>query len=94
LRSQWEAGLAAMRDRIKDMRAALGAALDRAGFAGSTGFATDQVGMFSYTGLTTEQMVRLRTEYGVYGTDKGRICIAALNPGNVDYVAQAMAAVS
>ena len=24
-------------------------------------------------------MVRLRTEFGVYGTDTGRMCVAALN---------------
>jgi aromatic-amino-acid transaminase len=38
-------------------------------------------------------MLRLRTEFGVYGVDSGRICVAALNDGNVGYVAKAMAAV-
>ena len=56
-------------------------------------FITDQVGMFSYSGLTKDQMVRLREEFGVYGTDAGRICVAALNDGNVDRVAKAIAAV-
>jgi hypothetical protein len=43
--------------------------------------------MFSYSGLTKEQMVRLRNEFGVYGIDSGRICVAALNSKNIDYVA-------
>jgi aromatic-amino-acid transaminase len=38
-------------------------------------------------------MQQLREVHGVYGTDAGRICVAALNPGNVDRVAAAIAAV-
>ena len=57
------------------------------------GFIADQLGMFSYSGLTKEQMVALRADYGIYGTDAGRICVAALNPGNVNHVAHAIAAV-
>ena len=56
-------------------------------------FILDQAGMFSYSGLTKEQMVRLRNEFAVYGTDSGRICVAALNSNNVGYVASAIAAV-
>ncbi len=94
LRALWEAELADMRDRIKLMRQALAEHLRAAGFSGDVSFATNQNGMFSYTGMSVEQMVRLRTDYGVYGTDRGRICIAALNPGNIETVARAMAAVS
>lgn len=94
LRVQWDTDLASMRDRIRQMRKALADALKAARFSADVSFATAQTGMFSYTGLSTEQMVRLRNEYGVYGTDSGRICIAALNPPNVGYVASAMAAVS
>jgi aromatic-amino-acid transaminase len=49
--------------------------------------------MFSYSGLTKDQMVRLRGEFGVYGVDSGRICVAALNTKNIDYVAKAIAKV-
>ena len=31
--------------------------------------------------------MRLRSEFGVYGIDTGRICVAALNSKNIDYVA-------
>ena len=57
------------------------------------GFIGDQVGMFSYCGLSAEQMTELRTVHAVYGTDAGRICVAALNQGNVARVAAAIAAV-
>jgi aromatic-amino-acid transaminase len=49
--------------------------------------------MFSYSGLTKDQMVRLRSEFGVYGTDTGRMCVAALNSKNIDYVCAAIAKV-
>ncbi len=49
--------------------------------------------MFSYTGLTVAQVDRLQAEYGIYAVSTGRICVAALNSRNVDYVADALAAV-
>ena len=47
--------------------------------------------MFSYSGLTKEQVARLRAEFSIYAIDTGRICVAALNSKNVDYVAEAIA---
>jgi len=38
-------------------------------------------------------MVRLRTEFGVYGTDTGRMCVAAMNSKNIDHVCRSVAAV-
>jgi aromatic-amino-acid transaminase len=93
LRALWEQELAAMRVRIKQMRAALVDKLKAAGVQQDMSFITQQVGMFSYSGLTKDQMVRLRAEFGVYGTDTGRMCVAALNSKNIDYVCQAIAKV-
>ena len=56
-------------------------------------FITTQIGMFSYSGLSKDQMVRLRSEFGVYGTDTGRMCVAALNSKNIEHVCKAIAAV-
>jgi aromatic-amino-acid transaminase len=92
LRAQWVAELGQMRDRIKEMRGALVEGLKAEGVT-DFGFIAEQVGMFSYSGLTKEQMVALRNEHHVYGTDAGRICVAALNAGNVEYVSRAIAAV-
>ncbi len=93
LRQQWEQELGAMRVRIKQMREKLVEGLKAAGVQRDMSFITQQIGMFSYSGLSKEQMGRLRSEFGVYGTDTGRMCVAALNSGNVEYVCQAMAQV-
>ncbi|WP_313295995.1 amino acid aminotransferase [Diaphorobacter sp.] len=93
LRAQWEEELAEMRVRIKAMRQKLVDGLKAAGVKQDMGFITTQIGMFSYSGLSKDQMVRLRSEFGVYGTDTGRMCVAALNSKNVDYVCKAIAAV-
>jgi aromatic-amino-acid transaminase len=93
LRALWEKELAAMRVRIKQMRTALVDKLKEKGAKGDFGFIAQQVGMFSYSGLTKDQMVRLRDEFGVYGIDTGRICVAALNSKNLDYVAESIAKV-
>jgi aromatic-amino-acid transaminase len=49
--------------------------------------------MFSYSGLSVAQMHRLRDEFGVYGVDSGRICVAAINSRNIDTVGAALVAV-
>ena len=93
LRAQWEQELAEMRVRIKAMRSALVEKLKAAGVQVDMSFITTQIGMFSYSGLSKDQMHRLRNEFGVYGTDTGRMCVAALNSKNIDYVCAAIAKV-
>ncbi|NBX97159.1 MAG: aspartate/tyrosine/aromatic aminotransferase [Betaproteobacteria bacterium] len=93
LRQMWEDELAGMRVRIKAMRGQLVARLQAAGVAGDLSFITRQKGMFSYSGLNKAQMERLRGEFGIYGVDSGRICVAALNGKNLDAVATAIAKV-
>jgi aromatic-amino-acid transaminase len=94
LRAMWEEELAGMRLRIKQMRAALREKLEAAGLKRDFAFITEQKGMFSYTGLTKEQMHRLRNDFGIYGVDSGRICVAALNSGNIASVVAAIAKVA
>jgi len=93
LRTLWEKELGEMRVRIKAMRQKLVDGLKAAGVKEDMGFITKQIGMFSYSGLTKDQMVRLRNEFGVYGTDTGRMCVAALNSKNIDYVCASIAKV-
>ncbi len=93
LRQQWEEELSHMRNRIKQMRAKLVDGLKAAGVKQDMSFITTHIGMFSYSGLSKDQMVRLRNEFGVYGTDSGRMCVAALNDKNIDYVCQSIAKV-
>ena len=92
-RAVWEAELAEMRTRIKAMRQTLVEGLKTAGVQQDMSFITSQIGMFSYSGLSKDQMVRLRNEFGVYGTDTGRMCVAALNSKNIDYVCASIAKV-
>ncbi len=93
LQALWESELNAMRDRIKLMRATLverlQARMPKADFT----YMLRQRGMFSYSGLSSAAVRRLREEYAIYAVDTGRICVAALNSHNVDYVAEAIAKV-
>mgnify|MGYP003582917018 CR=1 FL=1 len=89
----WAEELAGMRDRIRAMRAQLVAKLKEHGATQNFDFVLSQRGMFSYSGLNAKQVDRLRDEHGVYAVGSGRICVAALNSGNIDYVAKAIAKV-
>ena len=93
LRQMWEAELVVMRERIKTMRSSLVEKLKAKGVAQDFSFVIKQRGMFSYTGLSAEQVARMQSEFGVYAVNTGRICVAALNTKNIDYVADAVAAV-
>jgi aromatic-amino-acid transaminase len=93
LRAMWDQELGAMRERIKRLRLDLVAKIkDRAPKADFS-HVIAQRGMFSYSGLTKEQVLRLRKDYAIYAIETGRICVAALNSKNIDYVAEAIAAV-
>ena len=94
LRASWEAELTGMRTRIQTMRAALARGLVEAGAPIDPSFVTRQRGMFSYSGLSKAQMQSLRDTHGVYGLDSGRICVAALNEGNLARVVDAITAVA
>jgi len=89
----WEKELAGMRDRIREMRAGLVEKLSALGVKQDFDFVRRQRGMFSYSGLTAAQVERLREEHGIYAVSSGRICVAALNTGNLDAVAKAIAEV-
>ena len=97
LRAQWEGELGVMRQRIREMRKLLRGRLEAkwaaAGVKQDVSYITAQKGMFSYSGLNPTQMRRLRDEFGVYGLDSGRICVAALNHANLDRVVAAIAQV-
>lgn len=90
LRGVWESELAGMRDRIRTMRSRLTDGLRTVAPGADFSFVLRQRGMFSYSGLTKAQVDRLRTEFSVYAIDTGRICVAALNSKNIDYVVQAI----
>ena len=79
--------------RIRSMRQRLvervQAKLPGADFA----FVLRQRGMFSYSGLSKAAVTTLREKFSIYAIDTGRVCVAALNSRNLDYVADAIASV-
>jgi len=93
LRATWERELATMRDRIRAMRSGLVDRLKARGVNRDFSFVIRQRGMFSYSGLSREQVDILREQYGIYAISTGRICLAALNSKNIDYVADSIAKV-
>jgi len=93
LRALWDQELAGMRERIKSMRRALVDKVQARAPGFDFSFVMRQRGMFSYSGLSKDQVDRLREEFSIYAIASGRICVAALNSRNLDYVADAIAAV-
>jgi aromatic-amino-acid transaminase len=93
LRQKWEAELGEMRERIQRMRSLFVEKLAAKQQARDFGFVKEQRGMFSYSGLELPRVLRLRSEFGLYIVDSGRMCVAAMNEGNIDYIAESIAKV-
>ncbi len=97
LRTQWEAELTAMRDRINGMRTALQAGLDERGVRltpEGNGFITRQNGMFTMSGLTKPQVQALKQDHAIYIVGSGRINVAGVTPDNLPVLCDAIAAVT
>jgi aromatic-amino-acid transaminase len=93
LRRKWEGELTEMRTRIQKMRMLFVQRLKARGITRDFSFIEQQTGMFSYSGLELDKVRRLRAEFGLYIVDSGRICVAALNENNLDYVTEAISKV-
>lgn len=91
LEARWRKEVDEMRERMVLMRRLFAEAGERHGV--DLSFVVGQKGMFSFTGFTKEMMAELREKYAVYGVANGRICVAGLNHGNVEYAAEAFAKV-
>ncbi len=93
LRTQWEAELTEMRERIQSMRGKFTARLREQGIEQDFSFIEQQRGMFSYSGLTAEQVKTLREKNSLYLVSSGRICLAAMNDNNIGGICAAIAEV-
>ena len=82
-----------MRERIRKMRSLFVVKLRELGVKRDFSFIERQNGMFSFSGLTPDVVERLRNEYSLYIVRSGRICVAAMNERNIDYICSAIAAV-
>lgn len=83
-----------MADRINTMRTSLHDALTAAGSTKDWDHIVKQIGMFAYSGLTKDQVMTMREKHHVYCTADGRISMAGVTSGNVDYIANAIHDVS
>lgn len=91
LRAQWRTEVDGMRERVRAMRTGLAREGEKLGVAFD--FVLKQHGIFSFTGFTAKEMERLRSEFGVYGIDSGRVAMAGLTESVLPLVARAFAAV-
>lgn len=90
-RKLWEAELSDHRQRLKTLRSQLVSRLSEAGIEQDLSFMQKQNGLFAYTGLNQKQAEYARNEHAVYLLNTGRICVAALNQNNLDYVVGVLA---
>mmetsp|Transcript_4645 Transcript_4645/g.6719 ORF Transcript_4645/g.6719 Transcript_4645/m.6719 type:complete len:442 (-) Transcript_4645:182-1507(-) len=79
-----------MADRILEMRSKLVTTLQEAGSTHDWSHVSNQIGMFAYTGMSEEMCDELTDKYAIYLTRDGRISVAGLNDGNIEYVAKAI----
>ncbi|HPS01004.1 MAG TPA: amino acid aminotransferase [Candidatus Sumerlaeota bacterium] len=93
LRAEWEAEVAAIRERIHEMRRLFVETLRAKGVKRDFSFISTQNGMFSFAGLDKAQVERLRQEFAIYMVASGRINVAGMTPGNMDRLCDAIAAV-
>ena len=91
LRAQWQDEVAEMRNRLRGMREALGAALrEKAPDHDFSQFERGN-GMFSFVGISPAQVERIKKDHAVYMVATSRINIAGLTPATVGHLADAIA---
>ncbi|MGB9692850.1 MAG: aromatic amino acid transaminase [Candidatus Sumerlaeaceae bacterium] len=91
LKAKWEGEVAQMRDRIRKMRRLFVETLREKGLDRDFSFIERQNGMFSFSGLEPHVVECLRNEFSLYIVRSGRICVAAMNERNIDYICDAIA---
>lgn len=84
--SAWQGELTAMANRILEVRSLLREGLEKKGTPGTWNHITDQIGMFSFTGLSPPMCERLIEKHHIYLLKSGRISLAGLNKGNIQYM--------
>jgi aromatic-amino-acid transaminase len=78
LRARWQVELAAIRDRINEVRDHIAAADPRLAFIGR------QFGMFSMLPLSKAQVFALREDHSIYMADSGRFNVVGMADHDLD----------
>lgn len=93
LTTEWKVELADMCARMRNLRALLVNKLDERDVEKDFSFINNQNGMFTFLGINPEQVQKIRDDYAIYMAGSSRINIAGISSSNVDYLADAVAAV-
>ena len=92
LKAAWRVELAEMRSRLREMRVLLNDALIDKAPGHDFSHLVRATGMFCFLGISEDQVNRLKQDYGVYMVGSSRINTAGITAGNVNYLADAIAA--
>jgi len=93
LQASWRLEVAGMRARLREMRVLLNDALRERVPNRDFSHLVRATGMFCFLGITADEVKRLKKDFGVYMVDSSRINIAGITAKNVNYLADAIAAV-
>lgn len=93
LRDLWRQEVTTMRERIFQMRKLFVETMKAKGVQRNFDFLLEQKGMFSFSGIQKAEVQQLQDRFGIYMTATGRINVAAMTPGNMDYLCASIAEV-
>lgn len=93
LRTEWDAELTEMRDRINGLRAQFVKQIQSIGIEQDFSFIEREKGMFSFLGVNVDQVQTLVNDYSIYLVNSSRINVAGINDSNIEYLANSLAAV-
>jgi len=94
LRTEWDAELTQMRNRINGLRVQLVNKIQEIGINEDFSFIQRERGMFSFLGVNVEQVQKLVNDYSIYLVNSSRINVAGINNDNLEYLATSLAKVS
>ena len=93
LRTQWDAELTQMRDRINGLRVQFVKQIQSIGIEQDFSFIQREKGMFSFLGVNVDQVQSLVNDYSIYLVNSSRINVAGINDANIEYLASSLASV-
>ena len=93
LRTEWDAELTEMRDRINSLRAQFVKQIQCIGIEQDFSFIEREKGMFSFLGVNVDQVQTLVNDYSIYLVNSSRINVAGINDSNIEYLSNSLAAV-
>ena len=93
LTALWKAEVLNMSQRLRELRLQIVLRLKALGSVHDWSHITKQIGMFAYTGLSEAQVERLTKEFNIFMLKSGRISMAGVSSGTVQYLAESIAKV-